>query len=408
MAVKRVKAGDTKPLEAVLAVDGIPEDLGGGAAVRLALRPALISIGAGAAEYRAPGVDLTADADIAQGVDLLTGRIVDKGLVRWTPPAGFTPGIYDVEWVADFPGGERVTYPADGYERIEVLPSLVTVPPTLTLRTLTAQRSRAVGPLGDVRLFPVSRFIEGALDFFGVERWIAVGAFYGHASDELLTVDDARIIVEDYLDQPLPPPPTPGPTPQPGRFLGPIETVAEIDAKLTGNRRGDAHLVMEDFTIRAWDDSLSSWRVISGGGAPTPTPSTAPINLFVQATQPLLAALLHDSLWIPTNPDGTSQPVSAWAVLTGLGDGDGGNLFIQPTAPSPTVDALWIPTNPDGSAKWVTEWVVLTGRGSVVGVGNPNLVISSSLPANPLPGTFYIPLNADQTAKSPDLWRVYA
>lgn len=260
----------------------------------------------------------------------------------------------------------------------------------------------------DTRVFTVRRFIESSNDFFGVEPYVAKGAFYGSDPAATMTVDAAKAVVDAWLGTTSPgPSPTPPAPPAPtGNWLPPVATFGALPN--VGNGRGDVRLALDTFTLYAWNPDTAHWVGLGGGGGGGGGgPSIVP-NLFVQQVQPDPAGLLLDSLWVATNPDGTAKDPSAWRVYTGTGSGAGGNLFVQATAPVPDVDALWVPTNVDGTAKYLDEWVVFTGRGSLPGVGNPNLFIQPTLPSAPAAGSLYIPLNPNETPKTIDQWRVYA
>lgn len=257
--------------------------------------------------------------------------------------------------------------------------------------------------MADTRVFTVSRFEADSLEFFGIEPFIAHGAFFGHDPNETLTVDDARSVIESWLGASIPSggPPT---VPLVGGWRSPVATTGDLPMGFNGP--GDVRLVMEDFSVWAWDPVGVAWVAVAAGGVPTSSTTTP--NLFVQQAQPAGGSLLVNSLWIPTDGSGVPLAVSQWEVYADLGDGDGGNLFVQEDAPSPTVDALWVPLNPDGTPKYILEWEVFTGHGSQPSIGNPNLIIQSALPGSPPTGSLFIPLNTDQSSKSPDLWRVYA
>lgn len=263
----------------------------------------------------------------------------------------------------------------------------------------------------DLRSFTVRRFIESSYEFFGVEQTVAVGSFYGHDPSEAMTVDAARALIEAFLGHPVPPtppsPPSPPNPPPSGAWQPPVATVADLPT--TGNGNGDVRLVLADFSLRAWNGTAHVWATVSGvtGGSGSGGTTVGVRNLFVQQAQPDVTALLVDSLWIATNPDGTPKDPSFWEVYTGNGTGDGGNLFVQQAPPAPLVDALWVPLNPDGSMQYLDQWVVFTGRGSVSGVGNSNLLIGQNLPAAPPAGSLYIPLNLNETPKTYDQWEVY-
>lgn len=151
------------------------------------------------------------------------------------------------------------------------------------------------------------------------------------------------------------------------------------------------------------DSIAARFSTIGGGAGPGPPPP----NLFIGATPPDLADVAVNSLYIPTNVDGTPKLIRFWEVYDGLTSGNGGNLFIQEAEPVPAVDALWIPLNVDGTAKYLDQWVVYTGIGTQPGIGNPNLFISVNRPPAPPSGSLHIPLNVDLTAKTIDTWEVY-
>lgn len=145
---------------------------------------------------------------------------------------------------------------------------------------------------------------------------------------------------------------------------------------------------------------------VTGGGGP----GNPPPNLFIGPTEPDLGDVVINSLYIPTNVDGSAKAVALWEVYTGLPSGNGGNLFVQAAAPTPAVDALWIPLNGDGTAKYLDEWVVYTGIGVQPGIGNPNLFITVNRPVPPAlpPFSLHIRLNVDLTPRGIDTWEVYA
>lgn len=177
------------------------------------------------------------------------------------------------------------------------------------------------------------------------------------------------------------------------------------DLPTQGNSFGDVRLVFADFTLHGWNGV--AWITISGSGG-GPPPVHPPPNLFIGPVEPDPVTLQANSLYIPTNVDGTPKLIKFWKVYDGLGSGDGGNLFIQDDRPAPLVDALWVPTNPDGTAKYLDQWVVFTGLGSQPDFGNTNLFISVAQPVAPPSGSLHIPLNNDLTPKTIDTWEVYA
>lgn len=259
--------------------------------------------------------------------------------------------------------------------------------------------------MSDTRTFKVKRFIDEAYQFFGVEQYTAVGAFAGHSLDEVMTVDAAVALVSAYLARPVPGPPgPPGPSPSLGNFLPPVETTDALP--MVGNGRGDVRIVLADMLLYGWNENTHAWQVIAGGGGGGGGGGGAVQNLFVQQVAPDTGGLLLDSLWIATNPDGTNKNPAFWQIFTGNGNGNGGNLFVQQAAPNPLVDALWVPLNSDGTPKYIDEWQTFTGRGNPTGVGNPNLFIGPTLPVGAPLGTLFIPTNPDETAKTPDLWRI--
>lgn len=189
-----------------------------------------------------------------------------------------------------------------------------------------------------------------------------------------------------------------------GNWAAPVATVVDLPA--LGNVVGDTRVVFTPLAIYVWTaDNL--WTQLSSGGS-VPTPGL-PANLFIGASPPDPATLTINSLYIAVDGAGAPLDVSSWQVYTGFADGNGGNLFVQETAPTPDHNALWVPLNPDGTAKYLDQWVVFIGGGpAAVGAGNQNLFFTQNEPVAPPTGSFFIPLNPDGTPKLYDQWEVYA
>lgn len=111
MSLYTLKRGDTEPVQAILKTNGTPVSLQG-ATLRFLMRP----------RPSTPGTPVAAVADILQTVDPISGRILNKGLVQWTPQTGdvATPGVFDQEWEVSWPNGAVETFPRDGYNVVVI------------------------------------------------------------------------------------------------------------------------------------------------------------------------------------------------------------------------------------------------------------------------------------------------
>ena len=189
-------------------------------------------------------------------------------------------------------------------------------------------------------------------------------------------------------------------------WRAPVATVGALPA--SGNTIGDTRVVNED-PPSIWVWTSTGW-VQSAGAGGVGLPPTSTVNLVIQNTEPTPTGFTINTLWINVDSVGVPEGVGTWEVYTDTSwSGDGGNLFIQQFAPVPVVDSLWVPLKADNLTPVdIFQWVVFTGKGSVSGVGNPNLYISTTLPVGPSVGSLWIPLNPDQSPKTPDQWQVYA
>lgn len=143
---------------------------------------------------------------------------------------------------------------------------------------------------------------------------------------------------------------------------------------------------------------------IGGGGSGLPPVSQ---TLFIQEAAPNFGIATKNSMWVPLNSDGTVKDMSLWQFYTGFAGGDGGNLFIQRTAPTPMVNALWIPLDALDKPLFIDQWQVFSGRSSPPASGNENLYISIAAPVNPISGSWWIRLNPDETPMTMDHWVFY-
>lgn len=181
---------------------------------------------------------------------------------------------------------------------------------------------------------------------------------------------------------------------------------ATVNLPAVGNVIGDVRVVLADSTI--WVYTSTGWVKSAGAGGVGLPPSTVN-NLIIQNAEPTPTSYTVNTLWINVDGAGVPEAVGTWKAYTdATWSGDGGNVFIQRSAPTPVVDSLWVPLDVDYIPLPIGQWIVFTGRGSVAGTGNPNLYISVTQPTTPIPNSLWIPLNADQSAKTPDLWQVWA
>lgn len=187
-------------------------------------------------------------------------------------------------------------------------------------------------------------------------------------------------------------------------WRAPVATSSALPS--VGNVIGDVRVALADATV--WVFTSTGW-IQTAGGSGVGLPPTSVINLVIQNAEPNPAAYTINTLWINVDGAGIPEAVGTWKAYTdATWSGDGGNLFVQRSTPTPSVDSLWVPLDSSYVPLPIGSWVVFTGRGSVAGVGNPNLYISATQPTTPVAGSLWIPLNVDQSAKTPDQWQVNA